>query len=132
MSFFDFFKNKPTATNTTTSVELPEEQTITWENTFDPDLFFQGYEAAVTDLENNGKVAAAETLRANQSKLQLAFLTRFEKQLQNDLQHIADSEMKTDHIIASVNAVRVYNKQMNVTVRARLAQTKKHLIGEEI
>ncbi|MFH0349800.1 GTP-binding protein [Leuconostoc citreum] len=131
MSFFDFLKRNQLLPTQRRQLSYRKSKQSLGKILLIP-TFFQGYDAAITDLENNGKVAAAETLRANQSKLQLAFLTRFEKQLQNDLQHIADSEMKTDHIIASVNAVRVYNKQMNVTVRARLAQTKKHLIGEEI
>lgn len=129
MSLFDFFKKKAT-TATPEPTLVPDDTPITWENTTDPDYFFEGYQAAVQALTDAGKHAAAETLRANEPALQLAFIDRFEAKTQADIANISDLDERTDAVIAAVSTVRRYNRQMSVAVRARLAQAKKNLIGE--
>ncbi len=129
MSLFDFFKKKAT-TATPEPTLVPDDTPITWENTTDPDDFFEGYQAAVQALTDAGKHAAAETLRANEPALQLAFIDRFEGKTQADIANISDLDERTNAVIAAVSTVRRYNRQMSVAVRARLAQAKKNLIGE--
>lgn len=129
MSLFDLFKKKtPTTMPTPEDATTPE--TITWENTTDPDEFFTGYQDAIQALTAAGKHAAAETLRSNEPTLQLAFIDRFEAKTRTDTADISDLDERTAAIIAAVSTVRQYNRQMSVTVRARLAQAKKDLIGE--
>ncbi|MCT8389084.1 GTP-binding protein [Leuconostoc holzapfelii] len=129
MSLFDLFKKKtPTVTPTPEDASIPEP--LTWENTPDPDVFFTGYQDAVETLTTAGKHAAAETLRANEPALQLAFIERFEAKTRTDIANISDLDERTDAVIAAVSTVRRYNRQMSVAVRARLAQAKKNLIGE--
>ena len=129
MSLFDFFKKK--ATNATPEpVPVTDDTPITWENTTDPDDFFEGYQAAVQALTDAGKHAAAETLRANEPALQLAFIERFEAKTRADIANISDLDARTAAVIDAVSTVRRYNRHMSVAVRARLAQAKKNLIGE--
>ncbi|WP_455646391.1 GTP-binding protein [Leuconostoc sp.] len=129
MSLFDFFKKK--ATNTTPEpAPVTDDTPITWENTTDPDDFFEGYQAAVQALTDAGKHAAAETLRANEPALQLAFIERFEAKTRADIANISDLDARTTAVIDAVSTVRRYNRHMSVAVRARLAQAKKNLIGE--
>ena len=129
MSLFDFFKKK--ATNATPEpAPVTGDTPITWENTTDPDDFFEGYQAAVQALTDAGKHAAAETLRANEPALQLAFIERFEVKTRADIANISDLDARTATVIDAVSTVRRYNRHMSVAVRARLAQAKKNLIGE--
>lgn len=129
MSLFDLFKKK-TPTVTPTPEDAPTPEPLTWENTPDPDVFFTGYQDAVETLTTAGQHAAAETLRANEPALQLAFIDRFEAKTRTDIANISDLDERTDAVIAAVSTVRRYNRQMSVAVRARLAQAKKNLIGE--
>ena len=129
MSLFDFFKKK--ATNATPEpAPVTDDTPITWENTTDPDDFFEGYQAAVQALTDAGKHAAAETLRANEPALQLAFIERFEVKTRADIANIRDLDARTAAVIDAVSTVRRYSRHMSVAVRARLAQAKKNLIGE--
>ncbi|MFT9388303.1 MAG: GTP-binding protein [Leuconostoc sp.] len=129
MSLFDLFKKKaPTVTPTPEDATTPEP--LTWENTPDPDVFFTGYQDAVETLTTAGKHAAAETLRANEPALQLAFIDRFEAKTRADIANISDLDERTAAVITAVSTVRRYNRQMSVAVRTRLAQAKKNLIGE--
>lgn len=129
MSLFNFFKKK--ATNATPEpAPVTDDTPITWENTTDPDDFFEGYQAAVQALTDAGKHAAAETLRANEPALQLAFIERFEAKTRADIANISDLDARTTAVIDAVSTVRLYNRHMSVAVRARLAQAKKNLIGE--
>ncbi|HBP98746.1 hypothetical protein [Leuconostoc lactis] len=129
MSLFNFFKKK--ATNTTPEpTPVTDDTPITWENTTDPDDFFEGYPAAVQALTDAGKHAASETLRANELALQLAFIERFEAKTRADIANISDLDARTTAVIDAVSTVRRYNRHMSVAVRARLAQAKKNLIGE--
>lgn len=81
-------------------------------------------------LTDAGKHAAAETLRANEPALQLAFIERFEVKTRADIANISDLDARTAAVIDAVSTVRRYNRHMSVAVRARLAQAKKNLIGE--
>lgn len=129
MSFFNLFKKK-TQRADNTNTETPTSDPITWENTTIPDDFFTGYHDTIAQLETDGKTAAAETLRANEPTLQIAFIDRFAKQIQSETVSIADMDERTAAIITAISKIRVYNKQMNIDVRTHLAQTKKRLIGE--
>lgn len=129
MSLFHLFKKKPKTTVTKKASPI-EDEAITWENTTDPDVFFKGYHQAIADLENNEQVAAAETLRANAPALQKAFIDRFETATTQQISAITDIDQRTEAIITAIKAIRVYNKEMTIDVRAHLAQTKKNLIGE--
>lgn len=129
MSFFNLFKKKTSNTSNTEPESTPNEP-ITWENTTVTDDFFTGYLDAISQLESAGQTAAAETLRANEPTLQIAFIDRFAKHVQSETATIKDADERTTAIITAVNTIRVHNKQMNIAVRAHLAQTKKKLIGE--
>jgi len=129
MSFFNLFKKKNSDTTNTEPESTPNEP-ITWENTTVADDFFTGYLDAISQLEDDGQTAAAETLRANESTLQIAFIDRFAKHVQSETTVIKDTEERTTAIITAIDTIRVHNKQMNIAVRAHLAQTKKTLIGE--
>ncbi|MBZ6009883.1 GTP-binding protein [Leuconostoc gelidum] len=130
MSFFNLFKKKNSDTATTEPEYAPNEP-ITWENTTVADDFFTGYLDAISQLENDEQTAAAETLRADEPTLQMAFIDRFAKHVQSETATIKDADERTAAIITAINTIRVHNKQMNITVRAHLAQTKKNLIGEQ-
>lgn len=129
MSLFDLFKKKaqPVVVEDTTPVK---EEPITWENTTDPDEFFTGYSQAIKDLEIQGKMAAAETLRANKSVLQKAFIDRFEHTIHQKISQITDFDERTDIIITAIKDIHAYNKDMSIDVRTYLAQAKKRLIGD--
>ncbi|ADG40726.1 MULTISPECIES: hypothetical protein [Leuconostoc] len=129
MSFFNLFKKKTQRVDNTPD-QAATSDPITWENTTIPDDFFTGYHDTIAQLEAEGKTAAAETLRANEPTLQIAFIDRFAEQVQSETASIADMDKRTAAVITAISKIRVYNKQMNINVRTHLAQTKKRLIGE--
>jgi hypothetical protein len=92
--------------------------------------FFEGYNIAITTLESNGEVAAAETLRADKTQLQLDFIERFEKEIHSKTAGIQDIDTRTKIVIDAISSIRKYNSEMPIAVRTRLAQAKKNLIGE--
>lgn len=126
MSFFNIFKKKKTTEKNIETVSEP----ITWQNTTNASDFFEGYNIAITDLESNGEFAAAETLRADKTQLQLDFIERFEKEIDSKTAGIQDIDTRTKVVIDAISSIRKYNSEMPITVRTRLAQAKKNLIGE--
>ncbi|MGO0155482.1 GTP-binding protein [Leuconostoc mesenteroides] len=126
MSFFTIFKKKK-ATEKNIKVE---SEPVTWKNTTNATEFFEGYNVAITDLESNGEVAAAETLRADKTQIQIDFIERFEKEMQSKTTGIQDIDARTKIVIDAISSIRKYNSEMPIAVRTRLAQAKKNLIGE--
>ncbi|GMA69939.1 hypothetical protein GCM10025879_11850 [Leuconostoc litchii] len=126
MSIFNIFKkNKKTE-----QIIVSKNEPITWETTTNVNDFFEGYNKAIQAAESQGEIAAAETLRANKSTIQLAFIDRFEQDINAKATKISDVDERITLIINAISEVRKFNLEMPINVRTRLAQAKKNLIGE--
>lgn len=126
MSIFNIFKkNKKTE-----QIIVSKNEPITWETTTNVNDFFEGYNKAIQAAESQGEIAAAETLRANKSTIQLDFIDRFEQDINAKATKISDVDERITLIINAISEVRKFNLEMPINVRTRLAQAKKNLIGE--
>lgn len=126
MSIFNIFKkNKKTE-----QIIVSKNEPITWETTTNVNDFFEGYNKAIQAAESQGEIAAGETLRANKSTIQLAFIDRFEQDINAKATKISDVDERITLIINAISEVRKFNLEMPINVRTRLAQAKKNLIGE--
>ncbi|WEV54508.1 GTP-binding protein [Leuconostocaceae bacterium ESL0723] len=127
MSLFSFLHSKKQSSASQAPDPAAEQE---WTTSSQPDVFFPGYQTALTDKISQGQTAEAESLRAEQRRLQDSFMDRFNQRLTWELGQLKDNQQKEAHIIKATQAVRAYNADMGIDVRTRLAQIKRQQIAQ--
>jgi hypothetical protein len=105
-----------------------DDPTAVFTATTNPHEFFAAYNQAISDAEHAGQFAAAETLRANKMTNQREFIDRYAQQTQTNIANFTP-EQQANAVVKAIDTVRRYNSEMDIDVRAFLAQKKRELIA---